>query len=196
MNVRPESDETLVKRLLPNANRDARDRASAWREWYTCVGEIAVLGFIRAKNDTSEQDADILQEAMLTAFLEIERGRYQPRVGIPFTAYVKGIARNKIREARRRTQRLVPLDDTPEHVLESPHPQLETVIERREARDALQAGLSTLPSSRRDVLEAYLNGNSTTEIAETLGVTEDVVRQHKSRGLRSLRQIDIFSLLH
>lgn len=196
MNVRPESDETLVKRLLPNVNRDARDRASAWREWYTRVGEIAVLGFIRAKNDTSEQDADILQEAMLTAFLEIERGRYQPRVGIPFTAYVKGIARNKIREARRRTQRLVPLDDTPEHVLESHHPQLETVIERREARDALQAGLSTLPSSRRDVLEAYLNGNSTTEIAETLGVTEEVVRQHKSRGLRSLRQIDIFSLLH
>ena len=137
MNVRPESDETLVKRLLPNVNRDARDRASAWREWYTRIGEIAVLGFIRAKNDTAEQDADILQEAMLTAFLEIERGRYQPRVGIPFTAYVKGIARNKIREARRRNQRLVPLDDTPEHVLESPHPQLETVIERREARDAL-----------------------------------------------------------
>ena len=196
MNVRPESDETLVKRLLPNVNRDGRDRASAWREWYTQVGEMAVMGFIRAKNDTAEHDVDILQEAMLTAFVEIERGRYQPRVGIPFTAYVKGIARNKIREARRRTRRLVPLDETVEQVLESHHPPLEAVVERRETRDALEAGLSTLTPSRRDVLEGYLDGNSTTEIAEMLGVTEEVVRQHKSRGLRRLRQIDIFSLLH
>ena len=66
------------------------------------IGAAAVLKFIRLNNYTRELDEDIFQEAMLTAYLEVERGHYIPREGIPFTAYVKGIARNKIREARRR----------------------------------------------------------------------------------------------
>lgn len=193
MNVRPESDETLIQRLLPQVNRDPEDRATAWSEWYASVGEAAVLNFIKAKNDTTELDNDILQEAMLTAFVEIERGRYQPRAGVPFTAYVKGIARNKIREARRRTWRLVAIDDMPECLLESNDPELEMVVERQEEGQALQIGLARLPQYRRQVLEGYLNGGSTTEIAETLGMTEELVRQHKSRGLRSLREVQFFS---
>lgn len=194
MNARPESDETLVQRLLPHCNRDPEDRATAWQEWYRNVGETAVLGFIKAKNDTAELDVDILQEAMFTAFLEIERGRYQPRPGVPFTAYVKGIARNKIREARRRRRRLVSIEDMPPYLLQSDEPQLETTVERREQGEALHTGLARLTRGRRQVLEHYLKGNSTSEIAESLGITEELVRQHKSRGLRSLRRMEIFSL--
>jgi RNA polymerase sigma factor (sigma-70 family) len=193
MNVRPESDEALIQRLLPHVNCNPEDRATAWSEWYAGVGEASVLSFIKAKNDTAELDNDILQDAMLTAFVEIERGRYQPRAGVPFAAYVKGIARNKIREARRRTWRFVAIDDTPESLLESNEPELEAVIEHQEASQTLQSGLARLPDYRRQVLEGYLNGGSTTEIAETLGMSEELVRQHKSRGLRSLREIQFFS---
>ena len=51
----------------------------------------------------------------MTAYAEVERGRYQPRDGIPFAAYVKGIAHNKIREARRRCRRYILVEDVAEH---------------------------------------------------------------------------------
>jgi RNA polymerase sigma factor (sigma-70 family) len=151
------------------------------------------LAFIKSQNDTSELDMDIFQEAMLTAFVEVERGRYRPHLNVPFAAYVKGIARNKIREARRRTRRFVPLEDTTQYELESDE-QLEAVVEQQEQQDTLQASLAKLTQSRRQVLEGYLQGNSTAEIALTLGITEELVRQHKSRGLRRLRQMDVFAL--
>lgn len=156
MSRRPESDETLVKRLLPSLNSDPADRVTAWQEWYDRTGAMSVLGFIKAKNDTSEQDMDILQEAMLTAFVETERGHYRPCVGIPFAAYVKGIARNKIREVRRRTRRLISIEEMSHFQFETDQPQLEAVIERQERREALRIGLSKLTQCRRQVLESYL----------------------------------------
>jgi RNA polymerase sigma factor (sigma-70 family) len=193
-----ESDRVLVERLLPSKNDDPQDRANAWGEWYVQMGEASVLAFVRAKNDTLEPDMDILQEALTIAYVEVERGRYQPRVGIPFAAYVKGIARNKIREARRRSWRTVPLEDTPEHLVAgSPSGngdgRLETVVERQEQRAFLQIGLSKLTPCRRQVLEGYLKGQSTAEIAQKLRMSEASVRQHKSRGLRSLRQMGVLA---
>jgi RNA polymerase sigma factor (sigma-70 family) len=193
--TRLKSDEALVKRLLPHMNRDPEDRAVAWAEWYNNIGEASVLAYVKIKNDTAELDSDILQEAITIAYTEVERGRYEPRDGIPFTAYVKGIARNKIREARRRTQRLVTIDDPTSSFFESlgqdivnhKH-QLESVVERHERLSSLWRGISKLPLCRRQVLEGYLRGHSTEEIATALGITPDSVRQHKSRGLRSLRQ--------
>jgi RNA polymerase sigma factor (sigma-70 family) len=185
VNARSESNEVLTKRLLPSTNCNPSDRATAWEEWYANGGRSSVLAFVRAQNDTQEPDADILQEAVITAYAEVECGRYEPRDGIPFAAYVKGIARNKIREARRRARRLVPLDDTSE--FEDDRPQLETVVERQEQQSSLRTGLSTLTPDRRQVLEGYLKGHTTAEIAQALGMSEESVRQHKSRGLRNLR---------
>jgi len=193
-----ESDRALVERLLPSLNDDPRDRAAAWSEWYVQMGEASVLAFVRAKNNTLEPDMDIVQEAMATAYTEVERGRYEPRVGIPFAAYVKGIAHNKIREARRRSWRYVLLDEIPESlavrsVLGGSDMRPERIVERREERAFLHDGMSRLTPCRRQVLEGYLQGRSTTEIAEALGMSEASVRQHKSRGLRSLRQMDVLA---
>jgi RNA polymerase sigma factor (sigma-70 family) len=190
------SDRTLVERLLPSRNDNRQDRADAWSEWYAQVGHRAVLSFVRAKNDTTEQDMDIVQEAMTIAYLEVERGRYQPRAGIPFAAYVKGIARNKIREARRRCRRYVLVEDVSEHLAarlpsDGGGARPEAIVVRREQAASLRAGLSRLTPYRRRVLEGYLGGRSTTEIARTLGLSEAAVRQHKSRGLRSLRQMGV-----
>jgi len=156
-----------------------------------------VLAFIRAKNETAEPDMDILHEAMMTAYAQVERGRYEPRAGVPFAAYVKGIAQNKIREARRHTQRFIPLQDLPEYLVASDQLQVEFVAERHEQQSFLRTGLSCLPLRRRRVLEGYLRGHSTAEIAQALGMSEEMVRQHKSRGLRvlrrSVRQVDPLS---
>jgi RNA polymerase sigma factor (sigma-70 family) len=192
VNTQPESNKVLVERLLPSTNGDPTDRAVAWEEWYAAGGATSVLSFVRAKNDTAEADMDIFQDAMMTAYAEVERGRYQPRDGIPFAAYVKGIARNKIREARRRGRRFIPLDDT-EYIDGDTGVRLETVVERREQRDSLRTGLSKLPTGRRLVLEGYLQGHTTAEIATALDMTEESVRQHKCRGLRSLRQMDVLA---
>ena len=188
MNTRTESNEVLIKRLLPSTNCDPQDRAVAWGEWYANGGGSSVMAFVRAQNDTSEADADILQEAVITAYAEVERGRYEPRDDVPFAAYVKGIARNKIREARRRLQRFAPLEDASEYGDDELH--LEAIVERRQRRDSLRASLSELSPGRRLVLESYLKGHTTAEIAQALGMSEELVRQHKSRGLRSLRQLE------
>jgi RNA polymerase sigma factor (sigma-70 family) len=186
---RPEYDEALVSRLLPSLNPDRSDRAYAWTEWQRSIGEAALLKFIRLKNNTSEPDEDILQEAMLTAYLEVERGHYERRAEVPFTAYVKGIARNKIREARRRERRWASLDEVSDRPTAPELHQLETAVERQEQHEYLQKGLRVLPMQRRQVLEGILHGHSTTEIASKLAITEALVRQHKCRGLRALRQI-------
>ena len=191
METRQKSNDVLVKRLLPHTNGDPADRAAAWEEWYVNVGAHSVLAFVRTQNDTPELDADILQESIATAYAEVERGRYEPRLDVPFTAYVKGIARNKIREARRRTRRLVPIEDTPQSLLESDAPYLEHAVERQERLAQLRSDLSKLPPCRRRVLQRYLQGQSTVEIAQALGMSEDAVRQHKCRALRSLRQMGV-----
>jgi RNA polymerase sigma factor (sigma-70 family) len=189
---RPVSDEALIRRMVPALNPDRQDRARAWAEWQESIGEMVLARFVRARNSTGETDDDIIQDTLLTAYLGIESGRYQPHEGVPFAAYVVGIARNKIREARRRDRRHTGLDDDREDL--GPRPagtlqrQPEHDLERQEQRDLLRSGLSRLPVARRTVLEQYLSGASTDEIAERLSMSEALVRQHKCRGLRALQR--------
>lgn len=189
--VQPESDEAQVRRLLPSANPDPDDRARAWSEWQDSLGDPAVLKFVRSSNNTAEPDEDILQDAMLTAYVEVERGHYEHRAGVPFTAYVKGIARNKIREARRRARHWAALEDASD-VPADPAPRaLEGAVESRETRRALRQGLEQLPLQRRQVLQHYLNGERLAEIAQRMEITEALVRQHKHRALQRLQQVSL-----
>ncbi len=189
METRQKSSEVLVERLLPTVNHSPEDRATAWGEWYSNVGAASVRAFVRVKNNSPVPDDDIVQEAMVTAYEQVEVGKYMPRAGIPFTAYVKGIARNKIREAQRHARRFIHLEDSPMVIPESKTPALETIIEHRERIIALSNGLSDLPPLRRQVLEGYLWGHSTEEIAQAVEISNEAVRQHKSRALRSLREM-------
>ena len=189
MHAIPESDEALVQRLLPSHNPDRDDRARAWSECQSGLGDTAVMRFIRTINNTTENDEDILQDALLTAFQEVERGRYCQQAGVPFTAYVKGIARNKVREARRRQRGWVELEEAhpaPESI-EPRH--LEAFVERQEQAHLLQRSMEALPIDRRRVIERLLSGHSTAEVAGSLAISQDLVRQHKCRGLQLLRHL-------
>ncbi len=186
------TDEVLINRMLPGQNDDRQDRAQAWTEWQASTGEAVLARFVRAHNNTRETDDDIIQDALLTAYLGVERGHYQPRDSVPFVSYVIGIARNKIREAWRRERHRADLDEEREElglpVTGGWQRQPEHAIERREQRSLLQNGLSRLPVARRKVLEYYLSGASTGEIANRMEISEALVRQHKCRGLRTLQQ--------
>ena len=96
-NLDPGAQQDLLQRILPGQNTDRQDRARAWAEWQGSYGEHILAGFVRAHNNTGEADDDIIQDALITAYLSVERGSFQPRDGVPFSAYVIGIARNKIR---------------------------------------------------------------------------------------------------
>lgn len=201
MDTHPASDEALntttdadalVQRILPGINPHRQDRAEAWSAWQEQYGRHALLRFVCARNNTREADEDIIQDTLLTAYLGVESGRYQPREGVPFAAYVVGIARNKIREARRRERHLADLDETEEeiglHRAGSLQRQPERVIERREQREQLQRGIAQLPEARRQVIEQVIAGASTGEIAGRMAISEDLVRQHKCRGVRALQR--------
>lgn len=188
---RPVSDEVLIKRMIPGSNPDRQDRLGAWAEWQASIGGMVLQRYVRARNSTRETDDDIIQDALLTAYLGVENGRYQPQDGVPFVAYVIGIARNKIREARRKDRHQFQLDedcDEYEPRVMTLHRQPEHDLERSEQRDLLKNGLSRLPAARRTVLEYYLSGASTDEIAQRLTMSEALVRQHKCRGLRALQR--------
>jgi RNA polymerase sigma factor (sigma-70 family) len=190
------SEDTLTRRILPACNPDRQDRARAWAEWQERYGTHVLARFVRAHNNTREADDDILQDALITAYLGVECGRYQPRDGAPFAAYVVGIARNKIREARRRDRRLTGLDEETQErdarLIEPPQYQPERAVERRETQrdrsEQLRSGLARLSSARRQVIERYLAGASTVEIAGQMQISEELVRQHKCRGLRALQR--------
>jgi RNA polymerase sigma factor (sigma-70 family) len=153
---------------------------------------LSLRKFIRAHNTTSEMDDDILQDSLLTAYLAVERGDYQPREGVPFAAYVKGIARNKLREAQRRGHKWAALEDDHESApiepaLQTALRQTEVDVEQRERRASFWRGLAHLARDQRRVLLRCWQGESTREIARALAISEEAARQHKSRGLRQLR---------
>lgn len=57
-----------------------------------------------------------------------------------------------------------------------------------EVRERLEAALDALPADQSEVLALrYIRGLSYPEIADSLGVSNDVVRSRVSRALRALR---------
>ncbi len=173
----------VVKRLLPSSNPDREDRASAWNQWIGSGGAEPVRKFIRWSNGTDMDDDEILQDALITAYIKVEGGDYHVR-DVPFTAYVKKIAWYKILEASRRNAGQMPLDDAVE-VADEVNPT-EHVDFWREY-EALHSALAELPARRSRVILLYENGYSTAEIAQQLAIKEELVRKEKSLGLRQLK---------
>jgi RNA polymerase sigma factor (sigma-70 family) len=173
----------VVKRLLPSSNPDREDRAYAWNQWIGSGGAEPVRKFIRWSNGTDMDDDEILQDALITAYIKVERGEYQPR-DVPFTAYVKKIARYKILEASRRNAGQLPLDDAVE--IPEDHNPTENVDFWREY-EVLHSALAELPPRRSKVNMLYENGYSTAEIAAQLAIKEELVRKEKSLGMRQLK---------
>ena len=145
-----------------------------------------VLRWSLRETGNRELAADLVAETFAAAL--IASPRYRPRKGSVGT-WLLGIARNKLRESRRR---LRVEDSARRRVGLDPVAFGETDFERVEELTSLDAGVIALletlqPSLREAVSLRVIEERSYEEIAEQLRCSESVVRQRVSRGLRTLK---------
>jgi RNA polymerase sigma factor (sigma-70 family) len=145
-----------------------------------------VLRWSLRETGNRELAADLAAETFAAAL--IASPRYRPGRG-SVGAWLLGIARNKLRESRRRrrvedsARRRVGLETTTFS---------ESDFERVEELISLDRGvielLDTLPPALREAVSLHvIEERSYEEIADQLRCSESVVRQRVSRGLRAMR---------
>jgi RNA polymerase sigma-70 factor, ECF subfamily len=125
---------------------------------------------------------DAAQEGILTAFERIEDCRQPER----FAAWLLQIVRNRARNSReRRRHRDVPREDDPPEQVSEPSPNNELIL-----RGALVAALDQLPPVQREIVLLHdLEGWTHAEIAQSVGVSEVMSRQHLFVARRELRAL-------
>lgn len=145
-----------------------------------------VLRWSLRETGNREVAADVAAETFAAALIASPRYR-QSKGSVP--AWLLGIARNKLRESRRRRR----VEDSARRRLGlDPASFGEDDFERVEELISLDAGvvelLETLPASLREaVSQRVIEERSYEEIADELRCSESLVRQRVSRGLRTLR---------
>jgi RNA polymerase sigma-70 factor (ECF subfamily) len=124
---------------------------------------------------------EIVQETLWAAIRALRDQRLEDSANL--SAFVYGIARNKVADARRRAandpHKPWPEGFDPPAIAESSSEE----TRRKEAAAAIQE----LPPAEQSVLRMMLvEGLAASEIADKLNLTEVAVRQRKSRALRRI----------
>jgi RNA polymerase sigma factor (sigma-70 family) len=133
----------------------------------------------------SEQDAeDVLQEAFISAFRNLEKYRGDATFG----AWLKRIVVNKaINALNKNKHETIPDDDEQWDVAEE-----ETVSEYREGLtvERVRLGIEKLPDGYRTVLSLYLlEGYDHQEIGQILGISESTSKSQLNRARSKLKEI-------
>jgi RNA polymerase sigma factor (sigma-70 family) len=176
----PRSDDEL---LLATATGDGAAFAAFYGRH---VAEV--LAFLVRRVGSEEVAADLAGETFAAALLAC--GRYRAAEA-PAMAWLLGIARNKLRESARRgsieieARQLLHTQDV--LVLECYRGDSQALASVGE--EALEL-LEQLPAAQRDAVRArVLDELDYERLALELGHSQQVVRQHVSRGLRRLRTL-------
>ena len=125
----------------------------------------------------SVEAEDVVQEALLALHLK----RHTWDQSRPFLPWVCAIARNKLTDALRRRSRRVhlPIDDMAEVLASDP------VVDTDRA-DAVQL-LAGLKGRRREIVYSiFVEGASSREVAQRLGMNEGTVRVALHRGVQAM----------
>ncbi len=138
-----------------------------------------------------EQEAeDVMQQAYVNAFTHLR----QFNGSAQFSTWLRSIAINEALARVRRRDRYEAFDDGLSNVepfmssnpVESPERQAFA----EELRGLLEWAIDTLPDGMREVFVLRdVEGLSTSEAAESLGVSDDVVKTRLSRGRAALRRV-------
>jgi RNA polymerase sigma-70 factor, ECF subfamily len=138
-----------------------------------------------------EQEAeDVMQEAYVNAFTHLRQFNGSAK----FSTWLTRIAINESLARVRRQGRYEAFDDEVSNVelfmsgtpSENPERQAFTA----ELRSLLESAIDTLPDGMREVFVLRdVEGLSTSEVAESLGVSEDVVKTRLSRARAALRRV-------
>lgn len=138
-----------------------------------------------------DQEAeDVMQQAYVNAFTHLRQFNGSAR----FSTWLTRIAINEALARVRRQGRYEPFDDerSTAEPLMSPNPSEnpERQAFTGELRGLLEWAIDTLPHGMREVFVLReVEGLSTFEVAQCLGVSEDVVKTRLSRGRAALRRV-------
>lgn len=142
---------------------------------------------------TPEEAEDVLQEGMLSAFRNLRRFEGRSQFSTWLTRIVINAALMRLRSRKSRPtvsldERLAEDDDmTFADQFPDTDPNPEQVVARRELEDLLRRNLATLsPVLRSAFILREMEGLSTEEAAESLGVSEGTLKARLHRAKRQL----------
>jgi RNA polymerase sigma-70 factor, ECF subfamily len=133
---------------------------------------------------TREPDAarDLCQDVLIAVLCALRQGQLRDTERI--AAFVHGIARNTANNYLRTRRRQSVLDELPEPVAAA---VWDDPVESAERRQLVGRALSSVTQEDRRILMLTLaEGLKPGEIAERLGLNDEVVRTRKSRALRKV----------
>ena len=133
---------------------------------------------------------DVMQQAYVNAFTHLRQFNGSAR----FSTWLTKIAINESLARVRRRGRYEEFDDERSNVepfmSSTPADNPERQAFATELRGLLEWAIDTLPDGRREVfMLREVEGLSTLEVAESLDVSEDVVKTRLSRGRAALRRV-------
>ncbi len=177
MSASVDSDTALVQRSLAG---ETGAFAQLVEKHQRLVYGVALSS---ARDEAIAEDA--AQEAFVEAWRELRRLRDPGRVGSWIAGIARNLARGRSRTAARRRKHAQTLATAAEAT--PPSTPLDAAL-RRESSALLGEALEQIPAAYREVLVLfYAHGQSTSDVAAGLGVSEDLVKQRLSRGRRALR---------
>ena len=144
---------------------------------------------VRAILRDEREAEDVMQQAYVSAYFHLRQFNGHAR----FSTWLTRIAINEALARIRRSRRYEPLDEDPPHAEAFMTSDADLDPERRaasgELRALLESAIDGLADGSREVFVLrQVEGMSTAEVADVLGVSEDVVKTRLSRGRAFLRQ--------
>lgn len=139
------------------------------------------VGYRIVQNE--EEAQDVLQEAFISAFKNLD----SYRADASFGAWLKRIVVNKALNAINR-RRFEPIPENEDWDIAEP--DLDVSYRGELTVDRVKKGISALPDGYRNVLSLYLiEGYDHQEIAEIMGFTESTSKSQLNRAKAKLREI-------
>ncbi len=179
---------TDIAAIIKRAKEGDREAFSLlYNLYYTPVYRYI---YIRIGKNSQDSAEDITQDVFLKVYTSFTNYSYTGKSPL---AYIYTIARNTLIDRGRKKKiqfaELDPEDNTIEQIPDMADNPSEQYIKKEESQD-LRARICLLSPDQQDVVTLkFIDGLETKEIAETLGKSEEAVRQLQSKGLRALRNI-------
>ncbi|MFT8775474.1 MAG: sigma-70 family RNA polymerase sigma factor [Gluconacetobacter liquefaciens] len=138
--------------------------------------------FVEGRLRDSADSEDLVQETYLR--LHVYR---RTRSVADVKAFCFEVARNLIHDYRRRRQGDPVVDILPEDVA-CPQPRADEIMTHKQRVDSMVAAMCDMSSLRREIfIRQKLDGHSTQEIAEQMGLSRACVEKHVTRAIATLR---------
>ena len=172
-------DPALIRKIA-EGNREAE------KQLFRDFDLLLKLGFIvRARVQVSrEEQQDLIADIAGTILQLLRDGKYDPSRG-SLGVYVKGVARNKIREYFRSSKRAIARSDVEPDEL----PDLEKEHDHEELREQFASIIRQMSAKYREVLVArYYHELSISEIAQNANLTDKQVYNRLHYAIRLLKE--------